>query len=119
MTPEDYARFREKYPKFNEPWTPDEESVLTELARSGQSQEEMAARLLRSPRAVRYKLQSMGLYTPKPAPQPWLPEDDEALIRMYSDGKAFDEMAAHFGRSPQAVVSRLVRLRVRLFPGAQ
>jgi DNA-directed RNA polymerase specialized sigma24 family protein len=41
-------------------------------------------------------------------------EDDAALVQQYRDGASFATLAATFGRSENAVISRLVRLRAGL-----
>ena len=68
LTPEQYADLKGRYAKFNEPWTADEAEELRQMAADGVSREEMSAQLGRTPNAVKMKLQSLGLYVPKPAP---------------------------------------------------
>lgn len=40
----------------------------------------------------------------------WNPEDDDQLLRMRNEGKSDEDIAAHFGRSPRAITSRIARL---------
>ena len=115
MSPEAYAKIKEKYPKFNEPWSDDEILELTMMANDARTREEMSAQLQRSPSSIRIKLEELGLYVPKPAGKPWLAEDDETLKTMYENGATFGQMSERFGRSESAIVSRLVRLRLSLF----
>ena len=76
----------------------------------------MLARLGRSPNAIKLKLQSLGLYVPKPAAKPWTPEDEHALVKLYRDGVSFAELASVFSRTEGAILSRLIRLRAAVLP---
>ena len=116
LSPEQYADLKGRYAKFNEPWTPDEEEELRTMAADGLSREAMSAQLGRSPNAVKMKLQSMGLYVPKPAAKPWTPQDEDALVEMYLSGASFSLLATTFGRTENAIIARLVRLRAGLMP---
>ena len=116
LTPEQYADLKGRYAKFNEPWTADEAEELRQMAADGVSREEMSAQLGRTPNAVKMKLQSLGLYVPKPAARPWTPADEAELVRLYRDGVPFAELAAAFGRTEGAILSRLIRLRASVLP---
>ncbi|MBO6064322.1 MAG: hypothetical protein J6P62_10145, partial [Bacteroidales bacterium] len=116
LTPEQYANLKGRYVKFNEPWTDDEAEELKQMAIDGISRAEMSAQLGRSPNAIKMKLQSLGLYVPKPAARPWTPADEDALVRMYREGVPFAELAAAFGRTEGAILSRLIRLRASILP---
>ena len=116
LTPEQYSDLKGRYAKFNEPWTPDETEELRQMAADGISRTEMSAQLGRTPNAVKMKLQSLGLYVPKPAVRPWTPEDEDSLVSMYREGSTFAELAAAFGRSEDAILSRLIRLRAAVLP---
>ena len=116
LTPEQYADLKGRYAKFNEPWTADETEELRQMAADGISREEMSAQLGRTPNAVKMKLQSLGLYVPKPAVRPWTLADEDALVRMYREGVPFAEPAAAFGRTEGAILSRLIRLRASVLP---
>ena len=114
LTPEQYSDLKGRYAKFNEPWTADEVEELRQMALDGVSRTEMSAQLGRTPGSVKMKLQSLGLYIPKPAARPWSAEDDVALVRQYCAGAGFQALAAAFGRTENAIISRLVRLRAGL-----
>jgi hypothetical protein len=86
------------------------------MASEGIPQADMAGQLGRTPNAVKYKLQSLGLYVPKPASRPWTPEDESALVDMYRSGVSFADIAASFGRTENAVIARLIRLRAGILP---
>ena len=118
LSPEQYADLKGRYAKFNEPWTPDETEELRQMAADGLSREAMSTQLGRSPNAIKMKLQSLGLYTPKPAARPWTPQDEDALVEMYLSGASFSLLASTFGRTENAILSRLVRLRAGLLPEA-
>ena len=118
LTPEQYSDLKGRYAKFNEPWTADETEELKQMAADGITREEMSAQLGRTPNAIKMKLQSLGLYVPKPAARPWTPEDEETLVKMYREGVSFAELAAAFGRTEGAILSRLIRLRAGLRPEA-
>ena len=114
LTPEQYGDLKGRYAKFNEPWTAEETDELKQMAADGLSRADMSQQLGRSPGAIKMKLQSLGLYVPKPAVRPWSVEDDESLVRQYLAGVSFATLAATFGRSERAIISRLVRLRAGL-----
>lgn len=116
LSQEDFDALRAKYPKFNESWNKDDLETLKQMAADGVPPETMSEQLGRTPKAIRLKLKSLGLRASKPAPKPWTAEDDAVLIEMYAAGESFEDMAEHFDRSLKAIVSRLVRLRVQLFP---
>ena len=116
LTPEQYSDLKGRYAKFNEPWTADETEELKQMAADGITREEMSAQLGRTPNAIKMKLQSMGLYVPKPAARPWTPEDEDALVKMYREGIPFAELAAAFGRTEGAILRRLIRLRASILP---
>ena len=116
LSPEQYADLKGRYAKFNEPWTPDETEELRQMAADGLSREAMSTQLGRSPNAIKMKLQSLGLYTPKPATRPWTPQDEDALVEMYLSGASFSLLATTFGRTENAIIARLVRLRAGLLP---
>ena len=116
LTPERYGEIKSRYPKFNEPWTEDEEDLLREDYLEGQSVNDIAIHLSRTPSSIRMRLKAMGLYIPRPAPKPWSDDDDKELVELYCDGSSFEELAIIFGRSQNAIISRLVRLRAGLRP---
>ena len=116
LTPERYGQLKEQHARFNEPWTEDETEELCRMAAEGVTQADMAGQLGRTPNAVKYKLQSLGLYQPRPSAKAWTPEDESALVAMYRSGASFADMAAAFGRSERAVITRLILLRAGLAP---
>ena len=116
LSPEQYSDLKGRYVKFNEPWTAEEAEELKQMAADGVSRTEMSAQLGRSPNAIKMKLQSLGLYVPKPAARPWTAEDQEALVKQYREGAAIATLAAAFGRSENAIMHRLILLRAGLLP---
>ena len=116
LTPEQYAGLKGRYAKFNEPWTADETDELRQMAADGVSREDMSAQLGRTPNAVKMKLQSLGLYVPKPASKPWTPEDEHLLVKLYREGISFAELATVFGRTEGAILRRLILLRAAVLP---
>ena len=116
LTPEQYADLKGRYAKFNEPWTAEEAEELKQMALDGVSRTEMSAQLGRSPNAIKMKLQSLGLYVPKPASRPWTPGDEAELVRLYREGVSFAELAAAFGRTEGAILRRLILLRAAILP---
>jgi hypothetical protein len=116
LTPEQYADLKGRYAKFNEPWTADEAEELRQMAQDGVSREEMSAQLGRTPNAVKMKLQSLGLYVPKPAARLWTPEDEHLLVKLYREGISFAELASVFGRTEGAILRRLILLRAAVLP---
>ena len=118
LTPEQYGDLKGRYAKFNEPWTEEDAEELKAMAADGLTRAEMSQQLGRSPNAIKMKLQSMGLYVPKPAARPWSAEDDASLVRQYLAGASFATLAAAFGRTEGAILSRLIRLRAGLTPSS-
>ena len=116
LSPEQYDDLKCRYVKFNEPWSVDEVDELRRMAADGVPRAEMSEQLGRTPNAIRMKLQSLGLYTPKPAARPWTPLDDDALVKLYRDGASFTTLAATFSRSENAIITRLIRLRAGILP---
>lgn len=116
LTPEQYGDLKGRYAKFNEPWTADEVDELRRMAADGVPRAEMAEQLGRTPNAIRMKLQSLGLYVPKPAAKPWTPLDDDALVKLYREGASFTTLSATFNRSENAIITRLIRLRAGILP---
>ena len=116
LSPEQYADLKGRYAKFNEPWTADEAEELKQMAADGVARAEMSAQLGRSPNAIKLKLQSLGLYVPKPAAKPWTPADEAELVRLYREGVSFADLAAVFGRTEGAILRRLILLRAAVLP---
>jgi hypothetical protein len=116
LTPEQYDELKGRYAKFNEPWTEEETEELRQMAEGGVTRADMSQQLGRSPNAIKMKLQSLGLYVPKPAARPWTPADEDALVKMYREGVSFAALAAAFGRTEGAIMSRLIRLRAAVLP---
>ena len=116
LSPEQYDDLKCRYVKFNEPWAADEVDELRRMAADGVPRAEMSEQLGRTPNAIRMKLQSLGLYTPKPAAKPWTPLDDDALVKLYREGASFTTLSATFGRSENAIITRLIRLRAGILP---
>jgi hypothetical protein len=116
LTPTQYSDLKERYAKFNEPWTPDEVEELRQMAADGVTRDEMSQQLGRTPNAVKMKLQSLGLYVPKPAARPWTPADEDSLVRLYREGISLAELASAFGRTENAILRRLILLRAAVLP---
>ena len=62
MEPEAYARMKEKYPKFNEPWAADDVEELQAMAQDKVPLEAMAENLQRTKNAIRMKLKALGMW---------------------------------------------------------
>ena len=116
LTPEQYGELKGRYAKFNEPWTADEAEELKQMAADGITRAEMSAQLGRTPNAIKMKLQSLGLYVPKPAAKPWTSIDEETLVKQYREGASIATLAAAFNRTENAILRRLILLRAGLLP---
>ena len=116
LTPEQYGELKGRYAKFNEPWTADEAEELKQMAADGITHAEMSAQLGRTPNAIKMKLQSLGLYVPKPAAKPWTSLDEETLVKQYREGASIATLAAAFNRTENAILRRLILLRAGLLP---
>ena len=119
LTPEQYSDLKGRYAKFNDPWTAEETEELKQMAADGISRVDMSAQLGRSPNAIKMKLQSLGLYVPKPAARPWSADDDASLVRQYLASASFSALANAFNRTENAIISRLIRLRAGLTPAEE
>ena len=117
LSQEKYDEMRTAFSRFNEPWLEEEVEELKAMASEGVSKSVMASQLQRTPNSIQMKLKSLGLYVPKPMPPRWSEDDDKSLIEMYQAGDSFEDMSVRFDRSVNAVISRLVHLRVKLFSG--
>ena len=116
LSPDQYSDLKGRYAKFNEPWTADEVEELRRMAADNVPRADMSEQLGRTPNAIKMKLQSLGLYVPKPAARPWTDLDDDALVKLYREGASFTTLAATFSRSENAILSRLIRLRAAILP---
>lgn len=116
ISPEQYGDLKGRYAKFNEPWTAEDTEELKQMAADGVSRADMSQQLGRTPNAIKMKLQSLGLYVPKPAARPWSADDDTSLVRQYLAGASFSTLATAFNRTENAIISRLIRLRAGLTP---
>ena len=116
LSPEQYEALKGRYAKFNEPWTEEETEELKQMAADGVDRTDMSRQLGRSPNAIKMKLQSLGLYVAKPAARPWTSADEAELVRLYRAGTSFATLAAAFGRTERAILSRLIRLRAAVLP---
>lgn len=110
---EQYRALREKYPKFNEPWTDEETELLGALCKEGVARTEISSRLGRSPGAIRERAKAKGFLVAAPGKK-WTEEEESALVDMYHEGVSLEEIAALSGRSVAAIVKRLVLLRERV-----
>ena len=116
LTPEKYGELKTRYPRFNEPWSDEETKELEEMYSYDLAFSDMAEHLGRTTNSIRMKLKAMGLYTPKASPRPWTAEDDKRLVALYLENQSFQDLAGISGRSENAVITRLVRLRAGLRP---
>ena len=116
---EQFDEIKKKYPKFNEPWTEEDEDVLFDLTEQKATQKQMSEALGRTPRSVKLKLMELGLYEKKASARSWTENEERKLVDLYNDGVDFENIALELGRSVNAVVSRLVRLRINLFNGPE
>ena len=116
LTTEKYGELKSRYPRFNEPWSQQETEHLREMAENDIPYAQMAQELERSTNSIKMKLKSLGLYSPKPSPTHWTEEDDRHLVDYYLKGHSFETLSCIFGRSENAIITRLVRLRAGLRP---
>lgn len=116
---EQFDEIKKKYPKFNEPWTEEDEDVLFDLTEQKATQKQMSETLGRTPRSIKMKLMELGLYEKKASARSWTENEERKLVDLYNDGVDFENIALELGRSVNAVVSRLVRLRINLFNGPE
>ncbi len=97
-------------------WSPLEDQRLVQLAARGQSLEEVAQRLGRTPEGIRRRAKRLAIAAPQPTPAPrggrrWTREEDELLRLHHALNPA--RLAALLGRSDGAVCRRLCALGLR------
>ncbi|MFB7676914.1 helix-turn-helix domain-containing protein [Kitasatospora purpeofusca] len=126
-------------PRAGESWGREETERLTAAHREGTGPAEIARRLGRSEKAVRWKLHDLGLAdrpedpapglfeSAEPAPEPaytveekqrehpnaykrWTPEEEERLVTLCAAGMSLAELSQEFGRNEGAIASRLIKL---------
>ena len=100
---------------FNEPWSVEDVNRLSDLANEHLTQKEMSARMGRSPKSIKLKLIELGLYTKAQPSRPWSEVEEQRLIELYNAGVDFQNISLELGRTEQAIVKRLVLLRVNMF----
>lgn len=110
---EKFQEIKQKYPKFNEPWTEDEVANLIDISLRHKKTREIAQELGRSPKSVRLKMMELGLY--KKRTREWTKKDDEQLLSYYQEGRSFIDMCNKFDTTIESVVRRLVFLRLDIF----
>jgi hypothetical protein len=115
LSQEQFDQIRTTYTRFNEPWLKEEVEELKAMAADGVSKNDMANQLQRTPNSIQIKLKALGLYVPTPMPPRWTEEDDKKVVDMYMDGCPFEDISAALGRSVNAVISRLIHLRIKIF----
>lgn len=109
--PEDkFQEIKQKYPKFNEPWTEEEISNLIDISLRHKKTREIAEELGRSPKSVRLKMMELGLYQKRT--REWTKEEDELLRFYYRDGASLIDICRKFDTTIESVVRRLVFLRM-------
>jgi ATP-dependent DNA helicase RecQ len=59
--PSPYASIREKYPNAGKPWSKQDDEELRKLFTDGDSVDDLASTLARTPKAVRLRLERLGL----------------------------------------------------------
>lgn len=112
---ERFDEIRQKYPKFNEPWSNEEVNTLVEMCAHNTSKKEMSIVLGRSPKSVKLKLLEMGLLKKSKAGKQWTKKEDQLLMQGYSEGMSFLDMAETFQISVEEIITRLVNLRMNIF----
>ena len=115
LSQEQFDQIRTTYTRFNEPWLKEEVEELKAMAADGVSKNDMANQLQRTPNSIQIKLKALGLYVPTPMPPRWTEEDDKKVVDMYMDGCPFEDISAVLGRSVNAIISRLIHLRIKIF----
>ena len=115
LSQEHYDEIKNTYSRFNEPWLKEEVEELKAMAADGVSKQYMASQLQRTPNSIQIKLKSLGLYTPVSMPPRWTEEDDSKVVDMYKAGSPFEDISQELGRSVNAIISRLIHLRVNIF----
>ena len=92
-----------------------ENSAKDEIGVLSRTFNDMANQLQRTPNSILIKLKALGLYVPTPMPPRWTEEDDKKVVDMYTDGCPFEDISEALGRSVNAVIQRLIHLRVKIF----
>lgn len=102
----------------NRPWTREEDGYLARMHLAGCSDELISeaistARCIRSPRAVKDRRRRLGLikdtYRRK-----WTDKETKLATQLYLQGKTAKQIARNIGRTDNAVVFKLQRIKERL-----
>ena len=112
---EEFDKIKEKYPKFNEPWTSEDENILYELTENNATRKEMSEKLGRTPRSIKMKLLELGLYEKKNSARAWTENEEQKLVSLYNSGADFENISLELGRSVNAIVKRLIHMRMKIF----
>ena len=112
---ERFDEIRQKYPKFNEPWSNEDVCQLLELASVHATRKAMSEALGRSPKSVRMKLLELGLLTKGPGGKVWTKADDKILKHYYSEWMPLDLIASLLDCRIEDIIARLIVLKMKLF----
>ena len=93
-------------------WTEDMDAQVTKYMREGMSINKIADEMDLSVSSVQTRVQRLGLVYKKKAP-PWSEEQIATLEQMYADGKSDKEIAKVLDRTPMAVASRRIRMKLK------
>lgn len=129
-----------KATRHGQAWTPEAIAYLEEHYRAGKSPQQLAEKLGRSEKSIRWKLHGLKLapypsdLVPEPRPpaepeepkaytveekrrlhphayKPWGPEDEQRLAERCAQGASLTELSQEFGRNEGAIASRLLKIR--------
>lgn len=98
---------------MKKPWTTAELRTLLQLAGSGISYREIGATLGRSYASVTQRIYQHRVARGQRMAPPWTIGDERRLLRLVGSGATAKEAARSLGRTPQAVYSRLCKIRKR------
>lgn len=94
-------------PRKRVSWTHEADKELIEGVTSGNSIEKMATSFGRSISAVRVRVQTLGIESPRY----WTPEEDKTLVRMFNEGFSLGQIGSLLGKSRSSATSRWQLIR--------
>lgn len=94
------------------PWTEKDDKVLWDMCKRGETKEQIAKALQRSPYAIQCRMERMGLLEPEEADvlsllPPWTLENVQRLIRLHACGCPAEEIAEQINCPVEHIRARL------------
>lgn len=94
------------------PWTAEDDRLLWDLWKKGESDTQIAGKLRRSSYAIHCRMERLGMLEPEdadapPLLPPWSLEDVQLLKRLHASGCSAEEIAAQMNRPVESIRARM------------